>query len=145
MRLLYALPLLTTLLVHLLMTAPASAAASVKKGEEAKSTELNGHSVDIGAVTFSVDSPMHKQYVVTKIAVEFLDANDATHYRQAGKIVRLRDVVLTTLLDIRPMTVETEIGQEDIEKKLHRVLAEEVPNMHSVKVAILGTRNVPRT
>ena len=100
--------------------------------------------MDIGALTFSVDSPMHKQYVVTKIAVEFIDADDATHYRQAGKIVRLRDVVLATLLDIGPRTVETEIGQEDIQAQLHRVLAEEVPKMHSVKVAILGTRNVPR-
>lgn len=126
------------------MTAPAMAAVSGKEEGKAKGDDKGAHAVDIGAVTFSVDSPMHKQYVVTKIAVQFLDADDATRYRQAGKIVRLRDVVLTTLLDIRPTSVETEIGQEAIQERLHRVLAEELPAFHSVNVAVLGTRNVPR-
>ncbi len=144
MRLFYSFTLLVMLSVHSFIAAPASAAAAFKSGEKAERGEQAGHAVDIGALTFSVDSPMHKQYVVTKIAVEFLDADEATNYREAGKIVRLRDVVLTTLLDIRPTNVETEIGQEDIQAKLHRVLVEEVPSMHSVKVAILGTRNVPR-
>ena len=117
---------------------------SGKEEGKAGGGEQRAHAVDIGAVTFSVDAPMHTQYVVTKIAVQFRDADDATLYRQAGKIVRLRDVVLTTLLDIRSTSVEIEIGHEAIQEKLHRVLAEEVPSFHSVNVAILGTRNVPR-
>lgn len=144
MRLFYTFTLLVMLSVHLFIVAPASAAAAFKSGDRAGHGEQTGHAVDIGALTFSVDSPMYKQYVVTKIAVEFLDADEATNYREAGKIIRLRDVVLTTLLDIRPTNVETEIDQEDIQAKLHRVLVKEVPSMHSVKVAILGTRSVPR-
>lgn len=144
MRVLQTIPILTTLLIQLLLAVPASAAVSGKEDGKAGGGEQRAHAVDIGAVTFSIDAPMHTQYVVTKIAVQFLDADDATRYRQAGKIVRLRDVVLTTLLDIRSTSVETEIGQEAIQEKLHRVLSEEVPAFHSVNVAILGTRNVPR-
>lgn len=141
MRVYLAPALIAALLSSAVAVGQANAAAAATapgKGDEA------WHVVDVGAVTFSMELPQHTQYVVTKISVEFLEASDARHYGEAGNLVRLRDAILTALVDTRPPFGRSEIDSQVLQSNLKHTLSKRVPSLHSVNVAILGQRSVPR-
>lgn len=123
------------------LTTESAVAAGAAKSD---GKDQNSHIVEVGAMTFSVDAPLHTQYVVTKIAVEFSEPADARIYGEPKNIVRLRDAILTTLVDTRPYPIETELDQDALQLRLKQALTRKVPSLNSVKVAILGTRKVPR-
>ena len=102
------------------------------------------HLVDIGAITFSVETPRHTQYVVTKISVAFLEASDARHYGEVQNVVRLRDAVLTVFSDTNDEHRAGAVDLEQLGEKLQMKLIAAVPELHNVNLALLGTRNVPR-
>ncbi len=140
MRVQFAFSPLVAVVCLVLSTHFAEAAGAAKSDDIDKTS----HTVEVGAVTFSVDAPLHTQYVVTKIAVEFTESADARLFGEPKNIVRLRDAILTTLVDTRPYPIETELDQDALQLRLKQALTHQVPPLNAVKVAILGTRKVPR-
>ena len=124
--------------------APAIAAPPGKGEVHRSKVPGEPHSVDIGAITFAVEAPHHTQYVVTKISVGFMDEADAEHYAQPRHVVRLRDVALSVVNDTRPGYGGSDADLDALKTKLHLVLTRQVPSLHHVDVALLGSRNVPR-
>ncbi|MEM1066560.1 MAG: hypothetical protein AAGJ74_13755 [Pseudomonadota bacterium] len=100
--------------------------------------------VDIGAITFAVDTPRHTQYLVTKIMFHFADESEAERFREARNLVWLRDMVLTGVRDVRPNYVTADVDLEVLRKRLEKLVIAEVPTLQEIDVALLGRRNVPR-
>lgn len=123
-------------------TGAIEAAAASKSEKNGVADELL--SVDIGAITFSIETPRHTQYVVTKVSVSFLEASDAEHYRKVQNVVRLRDSVLTVLNDAGSEYGTSQVNLDHLSQRLRAKLDLQVPDLHEVQLALLGTRNVPR-
>ncbi|MEL6782476.1 MAG: hypothetical protein AAFU41_06035 [Pseudomonadota bacterium] len=116
-----------------------AAAASVTKLPTETAT-----SVSIGAISFAVETPRHTQYLVARIMFEFGEEAEAERFREARKIVWLRDMVLTGVRDVRPNYVTADVDLDVLRDRLEKVILTEVPSLEGIEIALLGRRNVPR-
>lgn len=137
------LALLSALLIAL-APKPHTGMAFAAAASDTKLPRETATTVDIGAISFAVETPRHTQYLVTKIMFRFGEEAEAERFREARKIVWLRDMVLTGVRDVRPNYVTADVDLDVLRDRLEQLVLAEVPTLEEIDIALLGRRNVPR-
>ena len=127
-----------------LAPAPQAGVALAAASSDIKSSSDAANSVDVGAITFAVETPRHTQYLVAKIVFRFDEESEAERFRDARHIVWLRDMVLTGVRDARPNYVTADVDVDVLRGRIEKMVVAEVPTLKELDIWLLGRRNVPR-
>ncbi|MDG4648655.1 hypothetical protein P6F26_09365 [Roseibacterium sp. SDUM158017] len=101
-------------------------------------------SLSLGSFTFPVEQPRHVTYVVARLSAGFAGEDAALHHSEPENLVRLRDAVFDAVLDARTDAATGEVDLEALSARLERTLSGRMPELVSIDVSLLGTRDVPR-
>ena len=100
--------------------------------------------VDLGALTFTVQGARQVTHVVGRISARFADAPHAASHRDPEGILRLRDAALGAVRDARPGEGAEPIDVAAIERRLHRAITSRAPGLEEVRFDVLGVRSIER-
>jgi hypothetical protein len=119
-------------------------AGSIQPEEPAAPADAAYATVNLGAFTFPVEQPRHVTYVVARLSARFADQGLAELNGDPENVVRLRDAVFDVILDARPEAATGDVDIDALTGQLERTLSARLPDLASVDLELLGTRNVPR-
>jgi hypothetical protein len=100
--------------------------------------------LELGAFTFHIEQPHHTTYVVTRMSAVFTDGAAAELHATPETVVRLRNAVFDAVLDVRPSAITGDVDLDALSERLGRTLTNEVPDIVSIDVNLLGSQDVPR-
>ena len=100
--------------------------------------------VDLGALTFTMQEARQATHVVARITARFADAPRAAPHRDPDGIIRLRDAALEAVRDARSGAGGEPIDVAAMERRLRREFTGRAPGLEGVQFEVLGVRSVER-